>query len=260
MKTLVLFDKIYNITTKSQEKDVHIRYLKYLNEIAKGFSKTSINIKKLRKFDNRFEIVISGPEEIFVLNLIKKEIGSVTEFKDVQVGKMYKGTLVDVGKFGFGIFVDCAILNPKVDVLLTLNIMRDQLCTGKKRSIREIIKAYDLIDHFPVEVKITETDAEKHQLQGRLSDSYLRLYQKIMSEKLEGIFVSGATKNQFKKALIKRGHLRDIISVERHGFLENIVILKKGTDAPGIIAHIGKYLRNCKLSAIRHERIQKSLE
>ena len=72
--------------------------------------------------------------------------------------------------------------------------------------------------------------------------------------------MSGATKNQFKKALVKRGHLRDIVSVERHGFLEHIVILKEGTEAPGIIAHIGKYLRNCKLSAIRHERIHKLLE
>ena len=173
---------------------------------------------------------------------------------------MYKGTLVDVGKFGFGIFVDCAILNPNVDVLLNLNVLRDQLGAGKKRSLREIIKAYDFIDHFPVEVKITEIDAEKQQLQGELSDAFLSLYQKIMSENLEGIFVSGATKNQFKKALIKRGHLRDIVSIERHGFLEHIVILKEGTEAPGIIAHIGKYLRNCKLSAIRHERIHKLLE
>lgn len=260
MKNLVLFDKIYNISSKKHEKDVYIRYLKYLNEKTKGFSNTSIKIKKLRKFDNRFEIMINSPEEIFVFNLLKKEIGSVNEFKDIEVAKMYKGTLVDVGKFGFGIFVDCAILNPNVDVLLNLNVLRDQLGAGKKRSLREIIKAYDFIDHFPVEVKITEIDAEKQQLQGELSDAFLSLYQKIMSENLEGIFVSGATKNQFKKALIKRGHLRDIVSVERHGFLEHIVILKEGTEAPGIIAHIGKYLRNCKLSAIRHERIHKLLE
>lgn len=260
MKSLVLSDKIYNISPKSQEKEVYVRYLKYLNEKTKGFPKTSIKIKKLRKFDTRFEILITGPEEIFVLNLLKKEIGSLNEFKHIELGKMYKGTLVDVGKFGFGIFVDCAIMNPQEDVLLNLNVLRDQLCAGKKKSLREIIKAYDLIDHFPVEVKITEIDAEKHQIQGRLTDKSLGLYQKILSEKLEGIFVSGATKNQFKKALIKRGHLRDIISVERYGFLENIVILKEGTDAPGIIAHIGKYLRNCKMSAIRHERIQKLLE
>jgi hypothetical protein len=260
MKTLVLSDKIYNISSKSQEREVFIRYLKYLNEKVKGFSKTSIEIKKLRKFDNRFEIEINGPEELFVLNLLKKEIGTVHEFKDIEIGKIYKGTLIDVGKFGFGIFVDCGILNPKVDVLLNLNVLRDQLGAGKKKSVREIIKAYDLIDHFPIEVKITEIDSEKDQIQGRLSEEFLGLYHKIINEKLEGLFLSGATKNQLKNALIRKAHLRDIVSVERHGFLENIAILKEGTDAPGIIAHVGKYLRNCKLSAIRYERIQKLLE
>jgi hypothetical protein len=259
MKTLVLSDKIY-LSTKPQEKEIIVRYLKYLNEKTKGFPKTSIKIKKLRKFDNRFEIVIDGPEEIFVFNLLKKEIGSIIEFQDIKLGKTYKGTLVDVGKFGFGIFVDCAIFNPQVDVLLNLNVLREQLAAGNKKSIRQIIKAYDLIDHFPVEIKITEIDVEKHQIQGRLSEAFLGLYHKIISEKLEGIFVSGATKNQIKKAVIKRGHLRDIISVEHYGFLENIVVLKQGTDAPGIIAHIGNYLRNCKMSAIRHQRIQKLLK
>ena len=70
MKNLVLFDKIYNISSKKHEKDVYIRYLKYLNEKTKGFSNTSIKIKKLRKFDNRFEIMINSPEEIFVFNLL----------------------------------------------------------------------------------------------------------------------------------------------------------------------------------------------
>ncbi|MHA2257917.1 MAG: DUF2110 family protein [Promethearchaeota archaeon] len=45
--------------------------------------------------------------------------------------------------------------------------------------------------------------------------------------------------------------------MKRYGFLENLVLLKKDTDAPGIIAHIGKELENCKLSAIRPKRIRK---
>ena len=260
MKTTVLYDKIYNISSHNQEKEVYHRYLKYVNEFCKGFPNTKIAIKKLRKFDNRFELTISGPEETFVLNLLKKEIGTIIEFKDSEVGKKYKGTLIDVGKYGFGIFVDCAVVNPKVDVLVNLNILRTQLCNGKKKSAREIIKAYDFIDLFPVEVEVIEKDSEKHNLQGKLSTEYLNLYKKILNERLDGVFVSGTTKNHFKKVLIKSGHLRDIVSIEGFGFLENIVILSENTDAPGIIAHIGKYLRNCKMSALRHERIQKLIE
>ena len=71
VKNLVLFDKIYNISKARGNEDIFLRYLKYLNEHMKGFPDTSIKIKKLRDFDKRFELEIQGPEEVFVLNLIK---------------------------------------------------------------------------------------------------------------------------------------------------------------------------------------------
>ncbi|MFX0181114.1 MAG: DUF2110 family protein, partial [Candidatus Hodarchaeota archaeon] len=82
-------------------------------------------------------------------------------------------------------------------------------------------------------------------------------YKKILNENIEAVFVSGETKGQVKKAIIRKGHLRDIVSIDRFGFLENIIILKDNTSAPGIIADIGKNLKNCKLSAIRPTNIKK---
>ncbi|MFX1256467.1 MAG: DUF2110 family protein [Promethearchaeota archaeon] len=262
VKKLVLFDKIYNISSQKNKEDVFVRYLKYLKEHIKNFSNTNVKIKKLRDFDKRFEIFIDGPEEIFVFNLLKKEIGYINEFKDIEVGKVYKGTMIDVGKVGFGIFVDCAILNPKTDVLLTLRSLKYQLANAKdfkNVSLKDIIKTYDFIDHFPVYVKIVEFFKDKNKIQGELDEKSIKVFKKIINENIEGIFASGATKNQFKKALIRNGHFRDIITIKRFGFLENIVLLKEGTNAPGIIAHIGKNLRNCKLSAIRSKRIKKLL-
>ena len=258
-KKIVLYDKIYTLTETDSERkrrDVFANYSKYMKENIKGFLNTSAKIHKLRKFDKRFEINIDGPEKLFVSNILSKEIGTIHEFKDIEVGRVYKGTMVDVGKVGFGIFVDCAIMNPKTDVLISLHKLRDQFCNGKELSLKEIIKAYNFIDHFPGMVKITEVDKEKNKIQGEYTKEYLSLYIKLVNENLDAVFVSGATKNQFKKALIRKGHLRDIVSIKRYGYLEHIVILKEGTEAPGIISHAGNYLRNCKLSAIRHSRIR----
>ena len=257
VKTLVLYDQIYNIPKKSNLKDISIRYLKYLKEITQSFPDTKIHIKKLRKFDNRFEILISGSEEVFILNLLKKKIGAIHEFENVKTDDVLKGVLLDVGKVGFGIFVDCAIVNPKVDVLLNLHDLRTQLSKGKNVSLKEIINAYDFINRFPVYVKVVTIDKEKQQIQGILDQKTLNLYKKLTSENLEAVFVTGETKGQFKKALVKTGHFRDIVSIERFGFLENIVILRESTTAPGIIADIGRFLKNCKLNAIRPERIKK---
>ncbi|MFW9877768.1 MAG: DUF2110 family protein, partial [Candidatus Thorarchaeota archaeon] len=74
---------------------------------------------------------------------------------------------------------------------------------------------------------------------------------------LEAIFLSGETKGQFKKAITRKGHFRDIITVKRFGYLENLVLLKQDSDAPGIIAHIGKDLENCKFSVLQPKRIRK---
>jgi len=259
VKNLVLYDKIYNIPSENRKREIFSKYLKYVNGLTRGFPKTKIKIKKLRPYDNRIEITISGPEESFIANLLKTEIGSIHEFNSIQLNQTFKGMMVDIGKVGFGIFVDCAILNPKTDVLINLHTFREQLSNGKNKSLNEIINSYDFINNFPLYVKIILIDREKKQLQGKIDNRTLAFYKKILNENLEAVFTSGETKGQVKKALIKKGHLRDIVSIERFGFLENIIVLKDNTSAPGIIAEIGNDLKNCKLSAIRPSRIKKLL-
>ncbi|MHA2038333.1 MAG: DUF2110 family protein [Promethearchaeota archaeon] len=257
VKNLVLFDQIYYVSKKKKKEDVYLRYLKYLKERVKGFPDTSLEIKKLRDFDKRFEVSISGPEEVFMYNILKKEIGIIKEFKDINEGAIYQGNLTEVGKVGFGIFVDCAFMNPKVEVLLNLHTLREQLCHGREKSLKEIIDAYDFIDHFPVHVKILKVDKENLKAQGELAPTTLNLFKKILDENLEAVFLSGETKGQFKKAITKKGHFRDIITVKRFGFLENMILLKEDSNAPGIISHIGPELENCKFSALRPKRIRR---
>lgn len=250
-KKAVLYDKIYN-----QKKGLVQRYKRYLDDVSQGFPNTHVWIKKLREYDKRFQVDISGAEEVFIYNLLRKEIGMIERFENVKVNNVFRGTLIDTGKVGFGLFVDCAILDPKTDVLLSLHSLREQLCNSKEKSLKEIIKIYDLIDHFPVSIKIKEIDVENKKIQGILDENTLNFYDDLIKRNLEAIFLSGETKAQFKRALIKTGHLRDIVSIQHYGFLENIVVLKENTESPGIIAEIGKYLRNCKMSVIRPNRIK----
>ncbi|MFX1414142.1 MAG: DUF2110 family protein [Promethearchaeota archaeon] len=256
VKKLVLIDKIYNLSSEEKKKSYFSKYLRYLNKKIKAFPNTKIRIKKLRPYDSRFEIEINGPEEVFVCNFLKKEIGAIKIFDNVSIGDVYKALMVDVGKVGFGIFVDCGILNPKTDVLITLYAIRNQLCSGKKISISEVIKKYDFINNFPVFVKIEKVDKEKAHIEGIFADDTLRFYRELISDDIDSVFISGETIGKVKNALTRTNHIRDIISLGSYGFLESIVRLKEGTEAPGIISEIGKYLINCKISAIRAERIK----
>lgn len=253
---LVLLDKLYNIWDRKRRKSILRRYSNYLNEKIGNFPNTKIFIKRIREADERVEIIIEGEDEVFVSNIIQNEIGIVRDFDDLKEGETYLGKIVDVGEVGFGIFVDCGIVNPKSEVLINLHTLREQLVSNKEVSVRDIIKAYDLIDHFPLYIKLNKIDRQNHDLLGSLDEKTLNLFGKLLRENLEGIFFGGETKGQIKKALVSEGHLRDIASIERYGFLENIVILREGTEAPGIIAKIGKHLKGCDISAIRPKRIK----
>jgi len=256
VKRIVLFDRLYNDKSKQNPKDLVSRYQKYVLELTQGFPNTKIIFNKVRKFDQRVELTVTGPEDVFIINMLKKVIGTIQEFKNLEKDMRLKGNLVDVGKVGFGLFVDCGILNPKTDVFISLHTLRDQLCNGKEKSLPEIVRAYDFINQFPVHLKINKIDNEKENVQGELDIPTLNFFKKVLEEDLEAVYVSGETKGQLKKALIRTGHLRDIVSIYRHNFLDNIVLLSDNTEAPGIIADIGKYLRNCKLNAIRPSRIR----
>lgn len=256
VKKLVLNDQIYNFSSNRELENLKNRFQKYLLEKVKGFPSTKIIIKKLRKYDNRFEIEINGPEEVFVFNFIKKEIGTTINFDNIKEDQVFKGTMIDCGQVGFGVFIDCGIMNPKTDVLLPLHTLRKQLSNGKNKSLSEIINAFDFIDKFPVYVKIKSINSEEKKISGSLAKDTLNLYEKCLNENIEGVFISGQSKGQVKKALLKTGHLRDIVSIERFGFLEHIVLLREGTESPGIISDIGKLLRKSKFSAIRPNRIK----
>ena len=251
---LVLIDKL------PKNELLISRYKKYILERVKGFQNTEIQFVKLRNYDNRMEIYIKGPEELFIKNLLQKEIGSIYDFKVLKMDMLLKGNLVEVGNVGFGLFVDCAILNPKTDVLVSLNTLREQLCEGKKRSLPEIVKAYDLINGFPLSIRISSIDTVNENVQGILDKETMNFYKKLIEENLEAVFLSGETKSQLKKALEKTNHIQDIVSIKKFGFLQNLAVLKENTEAPGIISDIGKYLENCKLSAIRPKRIIKLYE
>ncbi|TXT66835.1 MAG: hypothetical protein BAJALOKI3v1_10106 [Promethearchaeota archaeon] len=260
VKRLILLDKIYNADSRKERLDLQNRYKKYLNEIVKGFSNTTIEIRQIRQIDERIEIFIQGPEEKFVKNMISAEIGTAIPFDQVKEGDILKGTIKDVGEVGFGIFIDCGIIRQSTDVLLPLHILREQLANDNHVSVREIIHAYDFIENFPIYINVVEIDSEQRNIQGEIALETLKIFEKVLKENIEGLYMCGETKGQFKKALVRTGHLQDIVSIERYGFLENLVLLKRGTHARGIISEIGKYLENCKFSVLLPKRIRKIRE
>ncbi len=258
VKNIVLLDTFGLISDKKYQKEAIGKYIKYIKGLTTSFRNTKIKFRKLRNFDKRVEIAIEGPEEIFVYNYLSKEMGVIKQFSGIQIGDALKGRLLEVGKVGFGIFVDCGVFSPNIEPLLSLNTLRRQLGNNKKISLSNIIKTFDFIDNAPVWVRVIDKNEIKNQLEVEMDTKYLDFYYKIINEDIEGLFVIGETKSQLKRSLESTGHYRDIVFIEKFGFLDHLLLLKKGTEAPGIISDIGKRLR-AKFSVLKPNRIKEML-
>lgn len=255
VQKLILGEKIYSYSPKPDFKPLLAKYKQMLSH---EMETLDVGIKKIdvRDEDNRLELLVEGPDEEFLKSLLKEEFGSTYRFLDVREGDILKGYVVEVGKVGFGVFVDCGVKYPTTDVLINLITLRNQLCKGKKIPLRKIVDSYGLIENFPIYIEIEEISRREKNLRGKIAKKSLDMINNWIKDDLERVFVSGSTRAQVKKAMSKTGHSRDIVSLKKLGFLENIIILKEGTNAPGIISHIGKKLEYSKLSAIRPLKIE----
>ncbi len=54
--------------------------------------------------------------------------------------------------------------------------------------------------------------------------------------------VNSVTRAEVRSTVNRAGHADDIVTVERLGLLEHSVVCREGTDPPGLLASIGRYL------------------
>ncbi len=254
---LTLLDNFYNHTTrKSVDQDFLSRaLLQLIKEKTKEFE-VEFEFGGLHQPGNRPIIAMGGKDEVFVKNYLIKEFGTICEIDDLKSEQILRGRIRDPETVNFGIFVDCGIENPEKDVLYPLFEMRKQLCGGKKLSKRQLIKAFGFFEHMPIFVEITKIDKDNKKIECKLAQKTLDMIQEWISDGFEILFSSGQTRKRVKKAIKYTKHYPDYIVIERLGFLETAIFLKKGTSAPGILSDIGPHLKNTQFSMLRPSNVK----
>jgi len=85
------------------------------------------------------------------------------------------------------------------------------------------------------------------------------MFRKWIAKRLDKLLVYGATRSQIEKAVRISGHTRDVINVERLGFLENAITCKWGTSARGLIPELGPHLPRASFSVFYPRLIRKKV-
>jgi hypothetical protein len=207
-------------------------------------------------------INISGEDETVALNLLEERFSFVPiEPKNVKVGSVQKGKIVDFGKNSRELYVDTGVFIPKpLDASISLQHLQAQLTDGKKLPLRHISKLFCLIDNFPLRIMIKRLDNERNRFVAELSEKQIDLFSEWISSNLERLIGQGAFYESVERAVKVSGHLRDVAEIESLGLLEHAIVCKLGTYAAGLVPRIGRLLPNAALGVFSPREIQRFAE
>ena len=192
-----------------------------------------------------------GEDAETFLNLVREKFGEAPVLRSkVERWDVRKGFITGSGRVGFGVYIDLGILEPaRKDALYPLHRMRAQLSDGASKSSREILAENGLADYFPVDVIVIELQGENVtvELADRSRDQ-LMWWRKLLFDR---VIAAGIDRGYAEKIVQSENLGLDIIKIETLSLLVQCLVCKFDTDAPGVIAKIGRRLRGVELTSFR---------
>jgi len=152
---------------------------------------------------------------------------------------IYPGRLVDVGKYGFGIFCD---INSQKEALISLNSLRETF--GKKLPTREYIYKKGLVNGLCVNVRITRIERGTDQIWAEIDKEWADKYLK------RGYVTISRADRRELESIIKNSSFRNslgLIPLCKDSFA---ISCKEGIDPPGIVNFIGSRLKDARLGIV----------
>ncbi|MFB6130268.1 MAG: DUF2110 family protein [Salinigranum sp.] len=178
--------------------------------------------------DEFVSVTVDGSDAVVARNVLRERWGEVPD--RLEAGETYAGTLeewddeafvLDVGR-GRTVRVASAELG---------------LGAGSPRQVRERL---GLVQHVPLRFVYGDPSSETPP---RLADEERdRLFEWTRGP--GRVNVNSATRGEVRATVNRAGHARDVVTIERLGLLEQSIVCAEGTDPPGLLASIGKYLRS----------------
>ena len=87
----------------------------------------------------------------------------------------------------------------------------------------------------------------------------LKMIDNWMEEGLDKLYILGAFESEIEEALYQAKHDKDIINIERLGWMEYIITCKFNTNAKGLIPKIGKLLPKAKFQVFKPGDVKRAI-
>ena len=174
-------------------------------------------------------VTVTGTDAPVARNLLAEEGGTITPHRGT--GETHVGTLESWDDDGI-----------TLDAGESVQVPADELGLGRGTPA-QIRTRFGLVQHVPLRFREPEDGPR------RLADAERdRLYD--WTRGADRVNVNSATRAEVRATVNRAGHADDIVTVERLGLLEQSIVCREGTDAPGLLADIGPHLRSELLAVV----------
>jgi hypothetical protein len=174
-------------------------------------------------------VTITGEDAPVARSLLEETWGAVVPHR--KAGETYVGTLESWDEEGF-------VLDSGRDV----RVPAEELGLGPG-SPAQIRTRFGLVQHAPL--RFVEGGEEPNRLADAERD---RLYE--WTRGTGRVNANSVTRAQARATVNRAGHAEDIVTVERLGLLEQSIVCREGTDAPGLLADVGPHMESELLAVV----------
>jgi hypothetical protein len=199
---------------------------------------------------------VKGSDSEVFTELIKRKLGlAPSDLPDMEVNDNFKAYVTKIISEQRGIQIDLGPVSANFKSEITREALAAQLCDGMKVPVDKVARAYCLQEDVPLFARVTSIDTDRRRVEAWISDDQVSRFEQWRHERVHRIIAVGGFQDKLREALRFSKVDRDIIEVEELALTAHSLVCKLGTDAPGIIAKIGRYISNFKLYAFIPERV-----
>jgi len=220
-----LLIKIYG----SKERATHSAEILIENELKELEAAAEVSTSK----DDWLTLKIEGEDAEFASNFLVQKYGAPTT--RTKNGSVHKGFIHKIEEDTL-----------EVDIGMLVTIPKSDLNFFGAGNAQQIASRFGMIRYLPVEIEMSDAGELKARFTKKQADAFWEL----KKSKLDHVVANSVTKSELKAAIKKTKHGKDIYGIERLGLMEHMITCREGTDGPGIVAAIGKYL-NGDLAVIK---------
>jgi hypothetical protein len=199
-----------------------------------------------------------GSDSEFFIELIRREMGLAPQnLSDIETHDNFKAFVSGIDTKRQSIAVEIGPVSTNTKSQITREALIAQLCDGKGIPVDRVAETYCLQEGIPIHVRITSINPERRQIEAWISDDQVARFEQWRRERMHRIIAVGGSRNRLSEAIRLSKAERDVIEIKELSFAAYSLVCKLGTDAPGIIARIGRFASEFRLYAFLPEKVDK---